>query len=47
VSEARVVEISNAPEAVQATFEAHRGHMEAVETTAEAAALAEAYRAAT
>jgi hypothetical protein len=46
VIEALVVEISNAPEAVQATFEAHRGHMEAVETTAEAAALAEAYLAA-
>jgi hypothetical protein len=46
VSEALVVEVSNAPEIVQATFEAHRGHMEALETTAEAAALAEAYLAA-
>jgi hypothetical protein len=31
---------------VQATFEAHRAHMEALETTAEATALAEAYLAA-
>lgn len=46
VSEALVVEISSAPEAVRATFEAHRGHMEALETTAEAASLAEAYLAA-
>ncbi len=36
VSETLVVEISNAPETVQATFEAHRGHMEALETTVEA-----------
>ena len=43
VSEALVVEIGNAPEAVQATFEAHRAHMEALETPAEALALAEAY----
>jgi len=46
VSEALVVEISSAPAVVQATFEAHRTQMEAVETTAEAAALAEAYLAA-
>jgi hypothetical protein len=46
VSEALVVEIGNAPEAVQATFEAHRAHMEALETTAEATSLAEAYLAA-
>jgi hypothetical protein len=43
VSDALVVEISNAPAVVQETFTAHRAHMEAVETTAEAAALAEAY----
>jgi len=43
VSEALVVEIASAPAVVQATFEAHRAHMEALETTAEAAALAEAY----
>jgi hypothetical protein len=41
-----VVEISNAPEAVRATFEAQRAHMEALETTAEATELAEAYLAA-
>ena len=46
VSEALVVEISSAPAVVQATFEAHRAQMEALETTAEAAALAEAYLAA-
>jgi predicted nucleic acid-binding protein len=46
VSEALVVEIASAPAMVQATFEAHRAHMEALETTAEAAALAEAYLAA-
>ncbi len=46
VSEALVVEISSAPTVVQATFEAHREHMEALETTAEAAALAAAYLAA-
>jgi hypothetical protein len=46
VSEALVVEIASAPVVVQATFEAHRAHMEALETTAEAAALAEAYLAA-
>lgn len=46
VSEALVVEISNAPAVVQATFEAHRSHMEALETTAEATTLAEAYLAA-
>jgi hypothetical protein len=46
VSEALVVEISNAPPVVQATFESHRGYMEPLETTAEAAALAEAYLAA-
>ncbi|MFQ5698948.1 MAG: hypothetical protein ACE5IL_11770, partial [Myxococcota bacterium] len=46
VSEALVVEISSAPAAVQSTFEAHRGQMEALETTAEAAALADAYLAA-
>jgi len=46
VSEALVVEIASAPQAVQATFEAHRAHMEALETTAEAASLAEAYLAA-
>lgn len=46
VSEALAVEIASAPAAVQATFEAHRAHMEALETTAEAAALAEAYLAA-
>jgi PIN domain len=43
VSEALVVEISSAPVSVRATFEAHRAHMEAVEATPEAAALAEAY----
>jgi len=43
VSEVLVLEISSAPAVVQATFEAHRAHMEALETTAEAAALAEAY----
>jgi len=46
VSEPLVVEIANAPAAVQATFEAHRAHMEALETTAEATALAESYLAA-
>jgi predicted nucleic acid-binding protein len=46
VSEALVVEISSAPALVQATFEAHRAHMQALETTAEAVALAEAYLAA-
>jgi hypothetical protein len=46
VSEALVVEISHAPPVVQATFESHRGYMEPLETTAEAAALAEAYLAA-
>ena len=46
VSEALVVEISSAPTVVQAAFEAHREHMEAVETTAEAATLAQAYLAA-
>jgi soluble lytic murein transglycosylase-like protein len=46
VSEALAVEVASAPAAVQATFEAHRAHMEALETTAEAAALAEAYLAA-
>ena len=46
VSEALVVEISNAPAVVQATFEAHRAYMETLETTAEAATLAEAYLAA-
>jgi predicted nucleic acid-binding protein len=43
VSEALVVEIASAPAVVQATFEAHRAHMEALETTAEATALADAY----
>jgi hypothetical protein len=43
VSEALVLEISSAPAVVQATFEAHRAHMEALETTAEAPALGEAY----
>jgi hypothetical protein len=43
VSEALVLEISNAPAVVRATFEAHRGHMEAVETTPEAVGLADAY----
>ena len=46
VSEALVVEIASAPAVVQATFEAHRAHMEALETTAEAAGPAEAYLAA-
>jgi len=46
VSEALVLEISNAPAVVQATFEAHRAYMETLETTAEAATLAEAYLAA-
>jgi predicted nucleic acid-binding protein len=46
MSEALVVEISSAPALVQATFEAHRAHMEALETTPEATALAEAYLAA-
>jgi hypothetical protein len=45
VSEALVLEISSAPAVVQATFEAHRAHMEALETTAEAAALASVARA--
>ena len=45
-SEVLVVEIASAPAVVQATFEGHRAHMEAVEATAEAAALAEAYLAA-
>ena len=43
VSEALVLEISSAPAVVQATFEAHRAHMEALETTVEAAALAQVY----
>ena len=43
VSEALVVEISSAPAVVQETFAAHRAHMEALETTAESAALADAY----
>jgi len=43
VSEALVIEIASAPALVQATFEAHRAHMEALETTAEALTLAEAY----
>ena len=42
VSEVLVVEISSAPAMVQATFIAHRAEMELLETTAEAAALAEA-----
>lgn len=46
VSEALVVEIQSAPEPVRATFEAHSAHMEAIETSAEAAALADAYLAA-
>ena len=46
VSEVLVVEISSAPPVVQATFEVHRAQMEALETTGEAAALAEAYLAA-
>lgn len=46
VSEALVVEISNSPAVVQATFEAHRAHMEALETTVAATELAEAYLAA-
>lgn len=46
VSDALVVEISNAPAAVRATFEAHRRHMVAIETTPEAAALAQDYLAA-
>ncbi len=46
VSEALVVEISSAPEAVQTTFQAHRAHMKALEITTEAASLAEAYLAA-
>ena len=46
VSDALVVEISRAPAVVQATFEGHRAHMEALETTAESAVLAEAYLAA-
>jgi hypothetical protein len=41
-----VVEISNAPPVVRATFESHRAYMEPLETTPEAAALAEAYLAA-
>jgi predicted nucleic acid-binding protein len=43
VSEALAIEVSNAPAVVRATFEAHRSHMEAVETTLEGLALAEAY----
>lgn len=46
VSDALVVEIASAPTMVQAIFEAHQGFMEPLETTAEAAALAEAYLAA-
>lgn len=46
VSEPLALEIAAAPEFVQATFEAHRTHAEALETTDEAAALAEAYLAA-
>jgi hypothetical protein len=46
VSDALVVEISSAPRVVQVTFDAHRDYMEALETTAEAAALAQAYLAA-
>jgi len=46
VSEALIVEIASAPAAVQATFETHRAHVEALETTDEALALAEAYLAA-
>ncbi|CAG0977022.1 hypothetical protein MYXO_01634 [Myxococcaceae bacterium] len=46
VSEALVAELASAPAVVQATFDAHRAHMEALATTAEAAALAEAYLAA-
>jgi hypothetical protein len=45
VSEPLALEISNAPEAVQATFEAHRPHMEALETSDAATALANAYLA--
>ena len=46
VSEVLILEISNAPAAVQATFEAHRTHSQVIETTAEATVLAEAYLAA-
>jgi predicted nucleic acid-binding protein len=46
VSEPLVVEIASAPPIVRATFEAHRAHMEALETSPEAAALAEHYLAA-
>ncbi len=46
VSEALAVEIASAPAVVQATFEAHRAHMEALAATVEATTLAEAYLAA-
>ncbi len=46
VSAALIVEIASAPAIVQAVFEAHRAHVEALETTPEATALAEAYLAA-
>ena len=42
VSDAITVEISASPASVQATFEQHRTHMEALETTVESAALAQA-----
>ena len=43
VSEPLAAEISSAPEPVRATFAAHRAHMEALDTTTEATALADAY----
>lgn len=46
VSEPLVLEIAGAPDFVQATFEAHRAHAEALAITDEATALAEAYLAA-
>lgn len=46
VSEALAVEVAGAPAAVRATFEEHRAYMEALETTVEATALADAYLAA-
>ena len=45
-SDALVLEISRAPAAVRATFEAHRDYMDLVDTTAEVTTLAEAYLAA-
>lgn len=43
VSEPLALEISSAPQRVRNTFEAHRAHMQALDTDAEATALAQAY----